>query len=197
MRPDKTGGDEERRPALAQALLGGLEPLDRLGGHAAVGVVGVGGQRRLVRCAPRQRTDPVQRLVREQRLLAGELAATGASRIEVLDHLIVKMWNAERVGVALVPVTNVEHLAKRLRAVAVSVKMLRQRHRVRPRLAQMTAQPVQAGRGRVRPEHQREAGRRTNRLVAVGQVEPHPPLGQGVDVWRSGRAVAVTAQRRF
>lgn len=42
MRPDKTGGDEERRPAVDQALLGGLEPLDRLGGDAAVGVVGVG-----------------------------------------------------------------------------------------------------------------------------------------------------------
>ena len=145
MRPHKTGGDEERRTALGQALLGGLESLDSLVGDAAVGVVSVVCHRRLVRRAARQRTDLAKLLVCEQRLLAGELAAVGALRIEVLDHLVMKMRDAKRLGITLVAMANVEHFAKRFGAVAMFGEMLRHRDGAGPGLAQMAAKPVQAG----------------------------------------------------
>ena len=145
MRPHKTGGDEERCVILGQPLLCSLKALDSFVGDAAVGVVSVVCHRRLVCRAARQRTDLAKLLVCEQRLLAGELAAVGALRIEVLDHLVMKMRDAKRLGITLVAMANVEHFAKRFGAVAMFGEMLRHRDGAGIGLAQMAAKPVQAG----------------------------------------------------
>ena len=61
----------------------------------------------------------------------------------------------------------------------------------------MTAKPVQAGRCRMRPKHQRKPCGRTPRLLAVRQVKTHAMPGQGVHVRSLGQLITVTTQRRF
>ena len=142
MRTHKTGRDKEWGAILGAPCSGGFQSANGFRRHAAVGVVVILGHRCLKSRPARQRPNGAELLVSKQGFFAGELAAVRAFRVKILDHLVVKMRNAEGLGITQISVPDVKHFAQRFRAIPVLRKMLRHRHRIRQHLPQLTAQTV-------------------------------------------------------
>ena len=188
---------QREEEGCAAPLFRGLQALDPVVGDAPVGVGAVGDVAAFPSGTFRELADAVELLVGEVGLLAGQLAAAGAFRVEVFDDLLDVGRHAPRSGVIGVAVAAVEDLADGFRAVAVPDEMLAQRHRIRHRRAEIRGEAVDADRGRARPQHQAVARGGADRLVAVGAFEAETAGGEAVEVWSLGQRVPVAAERRL
>ncbi len=196
VRAHEAGGDKKRRAILLATLFGGLQALHHFGRHAPVRIIFVPHVRGLEGGTARQAADAVELLVREQRLLAGQLPSVRARGVEVFDHLVLEMRHAERLRIAFVAVPDMEDLADRFRAIAALFReVLRQRHRIRQDPPQPASKSIKAGGRGMRAEHEREARRRADGLVAIGEVEAHPARGQPVQVRCPGGRITVATER--
>ena len=144
MGSSEPGDDEEGRAVRVATLASGPQPLHGLRGHSTIGIRFVGNLRRLERRAARQLADAVELLIAEVRFLPRQLAAFGAERIGVLNHLVVKVRNRERLRVPLVSMADMKHLAERFGAVTVLGEVLWQRDRIGQALTELAAESIQA-----------------------------------------------------
>jgi hypothetical protein len=80
------------------------------------------------------------------------------------------------------------------RDVAVVLEQLRQRHGIRPVLAELRDQLVNANRIGSESRQQRCAAWIAQRKLVVGAVEPYAPLRQPIDVRRLDDRVTIRAQ---
>ena len=144
MGPHKSSNDEERRALSFAALFCGLKSNDRFGGNSSVGIIIVVGNRSFECSSSRKRANGIQFLICEQSFLASELAALCAGRIEVLDHFLLEMRDAERQWIAFIAVSNVKDLTKRFRTISVCGKVLRQRDGVRMPIPETAAKTIKA-----------------------------------------------------
>ena len=141
----KAGCDEKRLPAF----LGGGEALDRFPGDAAIGVgfvLDIGSLER--RAARAWLAAGIEfPLVGEVSFFAGELAAVRAFREFVFDYQVLEVRDRERVRIAVIAMADVEHLAERLRAVAVLGEVLWQGDGVGDNFAQIAVEVVESAGG--------------------------------------------------
>jgi hypothetical protein len=133
-------------------------------------------------------------LIGEVSFLPGQFPSLGALGVEILDHLVVKVRDAEGHRVTLIAVTDVENFPHGFGAIAMLGEVLRHGDRVGKGFAQLVAETVEAGRAGVRAEHEGEPGRCAHRLIAVGEIKAHASSRELVEVRSLGMPVAVAAE---
>jgi hypothetical protein len=107
------------------------------------------------------------------------------------------MRHVPRPGVILITVARMVDFTQRLGVITMLNEILRHRHGIRRRLAEVCRQVVDAEGGGPQSGHQIVAGRRADRLVAVSHLKEHAALRQAVHVRRLDLCLTVTPEQRL
>src|SRR4030095_5258181 len=186
----KSHSEEKRRTGLLEFA----QTLDAFIRDLPVGIRVVGNIRLFIRRTAGQFTHVVA-TVREQGLLTCQLHPILRERIA--DGLGLEMRNAPRSLVLVIPMANVEDLAKPVTHIAVLLEPLRKRLDLRDSLSKIRSKIVNLQHLRTQPREQCIAGRRTQRLHAVRPLKQCPRRRDAINIRRLRKLVAETADRWF